>query len=128
MGPAHPKALVSGPGKLGRLGPPLTTKHPQRSGGQGGPSLLGSSCLTLASWEAGPGLPYARYLPRELEAESALCLSMKEGHGLGSRRVLPSVPWEPLVHKRPTCPRHCQTSGCQTQCRGQTETLSKSSG
>lgn len=52
---------------------------------------------------------------------------MKEGHGLGSRRVLLSGALGALVHKRPTRPTS-QMSGRQTQCRGQTEALSKSWG
>ena len=50
--PAHPKVLVSGPGKPGRLGPPLTTRHPQRSGGQGGPGLLGPEA-PVSPWHPG---------------------------------------------------------------------------
>lgn len=50
--PAHPKVLVSGPGKPGRLGPPLTTRHPQRSGGQGCPGLLGSEA-PVSPWHPG---------------------------------------------------------------------------
>lgn len=48
--------------------------------------------LTMGSWEAGPSLPSAQRLPRELAAEHALPLCVNEGQGLGSRRVLPSGP------------------------------------
>lgn len=92
-GPSAPRAPGVRAGKPGRLGPPPSQRYPGRSGGQGG---LASWALRLlphvGSWEAGPGLPSARRLPRELAAEHTLPLCVSEGQGRRSRRVLPSGP------------------------------------
>ena len=67
-GPSTPE----GPGvrtwKAGQARPSPHHKAPteERGTGMPWPPGLRGSCLTLASWEAGPGLPYARYLLREL--------------------------------------------------------------
>ena len=51
-GPSAPGAPGVRAGKPGRLGPPPSKRHPWRSGGQGGPSLLGPEA-SPSPW--GPG-------------------------------------------------------------------------